>query len=467
MSTQSRWFGLRRDTEARIRWAQYARDWEQRIHSLTHFVPDALESAPDSPASPLAGLPFAVKDNIAVEGLPLTCGSRFLERFVAPYSATAVTRLQAAGATVVAKANLDEFAMGSATQTTVHPATCNPWNLDLVPGGSSGGPAAAVAAGIVPFALGSDTGGSVRQPASFCGVFGLKPTYGTVSRYGLVAYASSLDVIGVAADSLALTREVYSAISGMDAADHSSVSLRPPRRATGPWRVAVPEPAALRGVHPAVVAALERGTEQARRQGWQVSTVSLRWMETVVAAYYVIATAEASANLARFDSVVYGRRDGFAGSVQEVMTRSRSQGLGEEVKLRILLGTFVLRSGFQDQYYQQALRVRTQVRRQLAQLFEVADLLMLPVFPTPAFPRAGGPDGFQQKLGDVFTCVANLAGVPALAFPLPSDSPAPVGLQLMGPHFSEPWLFAATSQLIGSELPARPPGYSATWEAAS
>ena len=358
------WRGLLHDRARLERWRKAVGAVEERVHAFLQFDPD-LTRADSAAAGPLAGVPFAVKDNIAVSGFRLTCGSRLLKDLVSPYTATAVRRLQEAGAVVAGKTNLDEFGMGSSTENSALLQTANPWDLERVPGGSSGGSAAAVAAGMVPFALGSDTGGSVRQPAAFCGVYGLKPTYGAVSRYGLVAYASSLEVIGVVSRDVATARLVFETMRGADERDQSSVEPEAPP---------APARAAARTVRGWWASPASAGrwpsTRTCRRPsrrpsapwpGWATPwwTWSCPALQYAVAAYYVIATAEASANLARFDGVRYGQRAMEADTPEELVKRSRSRGLGDEVKLRILLGTYVLRSGFQEQYYGRAQRIRT------------------------------------------------------------------------------------------------------------
>jgi len=441
--------------------------WRERASARDAAVGAFLQLDPsigaaDSAASgPLSGTTFGVKDNIAVRGYQLTCGSRLLEGVVSPYTATAVERLQRAGAVVAGKTNLDEFGMGSSTENSAFKRTLNPFDHGRVPGGSSGGSAAAVAAGIVDFALGSDTGGSVRQPASFCGLFGLKPTYGAVSRYGLVAYASSLEVIGVLARSVDLVERVFAVMRGEDPRDHSSLpwesAARPARAAkaakaakggargkTAPLCVGLPRECAGEGLCPEVRRTLEATKERLAGLGHAVAEVDLPTLEHVVAAYYVIATAEASANLARFDGIRYGRRAGGAVNPEELVLASRSAGFGDEVKLRILLGTYVLRSGFQDQYYLRAQKVRTAIRADFARVFDSVDLLLMPVYPVPPFaPGSAEADPFAQKLADVYTCSANLAGLPALAFPAAVEAGLPIGMQLLAPPFAEDRLFEA------------------------
>jgi aspartyl-tRNA(Asn)/glutamyl-tRNA(Gln) amidotransferase subunit A len=407
----------------------------------------------------LAGLPYAVKDNIAVRGFGLTCGSRMLETVRSPYSATAVSRLAEAGAVAVGKTNLDEFGMGSSTANSALARTVNPWDPTRVPGGSSGGSAAAVAAGLVPFALGSDTGGSIRQPAAFCGVYGFKPTYGTVSRYGLVAYASSLEVIGVAAESAGLCRAVFETMRGEDARDHSSVAHPGSGRGSaGGRRIGVL--GRLPEVEPAVARAFERARGRLAELGYEIVEIELPTLEYVVPVYYTIATAEASANLARFNGVRYGHRPDYAENPEELVRRSREEGFGAEVKLRILLGTYVLRSGFQDEYYLRAQKIRTAIRRDLARVFDEVDLIMTPVFPTQAFAAGDGEmDAFQQKLADQFTATANLAGIPAMSIPVEVEDGLPAAVQLAAPAFAEERLFAAAEAYEAAHPLERAPGY--------
>lgn len=423
---------------------------------------EAFYSAAES-AETLAGIPCAVKDNIAVAGQPLTCGSRMLETFVSPYDATAVARLRAAGAYPLGKSNMDEFGMGSSTENSALGESFNPWDASRVCGGSSGGSAAAVAAGMVPFALGSDTGGSVRQPASFCGVYGLKPTYGAVSRYGLVAYASSLEVIGVLSRDIGLMRRVFETISGIDENDQTT---REALSRTEPAAGAAekPEPGVIGvlegdlGLDPAVRRVYEKTVAGMEELGYQIRPVNLDLLNYAIPAYYTIATAEASANLARYTGIRYGLR-AEGRDFEEMVRHTREAGFGDEVKLRILLGTYVLRSGFQDQYYLKAQEIRRALKRRMGELFGQVDMILMPVFPVPAFPRGGGAlTPHQQKLADRFTATANLAGLPALAFPAgmtgygPEDGSEvdlPVGMQLLAPEFGEERLFRAAEAYAG------------------
>ncbi len=391
-------------------------------------------------------LPIAVKDNIAVKGYRLTCGSRMLEDLISPYDATAVARLRDANMAIVGKTNLDEFGMGSSSDNSALGTTNNPWDTTRVAGGSSGGSAAAVAQRLVPAAIGSDTGGSIRQPAAFCGVYGLKPTYGTVSRYGLVAYASSLEVIGVVGDSVDNVQAVYSAMCGRDTRDHSSVAIPPADSGVSVKRIGILT--GELGLSDAVARNYRATAEALRDLGYTTVPIEITTADYVVPAYYTIATAEASANLARFNGVRYGYRPVYSENPEELMRAARSQGFGDEVKLRIVLGTYVLRSGFQDQYYTRAQRIRTLIRRELDELFDDVDLILTPVFPTQAFVHGEtGMDAFQQKIADRFTTTANLAAVPALSVPSGLEGGLPVGMQLMGPAFSEERLFSVAREL--------------------
>ena len=433
------------------------KQYDQEIHSFLEFASDeSLESQKHSaPADgPLSGMLFGVKDNIAVQDMHLTCGSKMLENFVSPYDATAVDKLKKAGAVCAGKTNLDEFGMGSSTDNSALAVTNNPWDLERVCGGSSGGSAAAVAAGLVPFALGTDTGGSVRQPASFCGVYGLKPTYGVVSRFGLVAYASSLEVCGVLAGSVDTTRRVFEVIKGKDGSDQTSIDHVP----ASPEAKTVAVLAGDLGLKPEVAAAYEKAVAGLKKAGYEIIETELPMLDYGIAAYYTIAMAEASANLARYNGVRYGHRSPSAEGFEDLVRKSRDEGFGDEVKLRILLGTYVLRSGFQDQYYTRAQKIRTAVKNELDGVFEKADLIMLPAFPTAAFKHGDQSlDQFQQKLADKFTVAANLTGMPAMSVPVSVEDGLPVGMQLMGPVFSEERIFRAAEKLAEVHPPAACP----------
>lgn len=394
----------------------------------------------------LEGVPAAIKDNMVMQGEENCCASRILEGFVSPYTASAVERLRAAGAVVVGHTNMDEFAMGSSTEHSCFAPTRNPWNPDCTPGGSSGGSAAAVAAGLVPIALGSDTGGSIRQPAAFCGVVGLKPTYGRVSRWGLIAYASSLDQIGVFARSAAEAAEVLTVIAGHDAQDSTSVPEPVPRFGealdgdVSGLVVGLPVEyfESAEGCAPEVLEAVREAVATLERAGARVREVSLPHTRYAVPTYYLIATAEASSNLARFDGVRYGRRAEDPKDLDDMYRRSRSEGFGAEVKRRIVLGTYVLSAGYYDAYYRKAQQVRTLLRRDFEQAFKSCDVLATPTAPEVAFGLGEKiDDPLRMYLSDIFTVSANLAGVPALSLPCGFSRGLPVGLQLMGAPLDE------------------------------
>jgi aspartyl-tRNA(Asn)/glutamyl-tRNA(Gln) amidotransferase subunit A len=457
------WKGVTTGRASAEKWKAFVEARQQELGAFLQFDP-ALGSRGSSPEGPLAGVPFAVKDNIAVSGFRLTCGSRMLRDFVSPYSATVIEKLQAAGGVVAGKTNLDEFGMGSSTENSALMETRNPWDPRRVPGGSSGGSAVAVASGLAAFGLGSDTGGSVRQPAAFCGIYGLKPTWGAVSRFGLVAYASSLEVIGVLARSVDLTEKVFSLMRGQDPHDHSSLPWQPPAQKKGPWTIGVPRECADVPMHPDVKKTLEKTRGLLRDLGHDVREVSFPTLDHVVSSYYVIATAEASANLARYDGVRYGHRTARADTPEAMTVASRTEGLGPEVKLRILLGTYVLRSGFQDEYYLRAQKIRTAIRMDFQKAFEGVDLVLMPVYPVPPFERGSADsDPFSQKLADIFTCAANLAGLPALAFPAAVESGLPIGMQFLAPPFAEELLFAACRQVEKVFPPPDAPGFPVGW----
>ncbi len=455
------WRRVLASDDNRRRYDAYIERWESRIACLLERDLTRATGTPDA-ALPLSGIPFAVKDNIAVRDFHLTCGSKILQNLVSPYTATAVKRLEAAGARVIGKTNLDEFGMGSSTDNSALQRSNNPWNASAVCGGSSGGSAAVVAAGLVPFALGSDTGGSVRQPASFCGCFGLKPTWGSVSRFGLVAYASSLEVIGVLARDVDTVETVYDLMAGADDLDQSSLA----RPAAPPARE-IRTVGVLRGTAglAAPIEAACRNTIDALKQsGCEIVELELPMLEYVVPAYYTIATAEASANLARYTGIRYGLRAAVDEGQEQMVAATRNAGFGDEVKLRILLGTYVLRSGFQDQYYVRAQKIRTAIRNAFDAAFQQADVILSPVYPTQAFVRGAGElSPFAQKLADRFTASANLAGIPAFAFPTGVADGLPVGLQFMGPPFAEHRLFDAVRRLPDVAPLMRPDGYDEGW----
>ena len=400
---------------------------------------------------PLAGVPIAIKDNMVLRDLPTTCGSKILEGYFPPYSATAIERLRGAGAIIVGKTNLDEFAMGSSTENSGYFATRNPHNLDYVPGGSSGGSAAAVASGMSLIALGSDTGGSIRQPASFCGVVGIKPTYGRVSRYGLVAYASSLDQIGPLAKTVRECAQVLSIICGFDPYDSTSADVPVQKfheqidQPLKDVRIGVPKEYFVPGLDPEVKARFQECVKLYESMGCRIDEISLPHTEYAIAAYYLIATAEASSNLARYDGVRYGIRRAGNASLSEMYRKTRMAGFGKEVKRRILLGTYALSAGYYDAYYLKALKVRTLILQDFQNAFEQVDLILTPTSPTVAF-RIGEKvdDPLSMYLSDIFTITCNLAGLPGISLPAGKNSAGlPIGLQLLGNHFQEDVLLRA------------------------
>ncbi len=394
--------------------------------------------AVDPGSLPLYGIPVAVKDNICTRGFPTTCASRILSGYRPPYDATVVERLKESGAVIIGKTNMDEFAMGSSNEHSAFGRVINPWKEEYAPGGSSGGSAAAVAAGMVPAALGSDTGGSIRQPASFCGVTGLKGTYGRISRYGLVAFASSFDQIGPIAGDTEGCALLMRALSGPDGKDSTAIGddcpdmFSPDDAGLSGLSVGIPEELGGWDLDPAVSSALDEASRAVSASGISPLSVGLPGMETSIACYYVIANAEASSNLARFDGVRYGKREN-AYSLGALYTSTRTEGFGEEVKRRILLGTYVLSAGYYDSYYGKALAVREMIKDAFREVFSSVDLLMLPTTPGPAF-RLGErlDDPVSMYLSDIFTTPANIAGLPAISIPagLSADG-LPVGIQLV------------------------------------
>lgn len=406
---------------------------------------------------PLDGLPLLVKDNIHVAGLATTCGSKILGDFVSPTDSTVVERAKAAGTVILGKANLDEFAMGSTNEHSAFGLVRNPHDEERVPGGSSGGSCAAVAGGFAPLALGSDTGGSVRLPASYCGVVGLKPTWGRVSRSGLVAFGSSLDQVGPVARTVDGCAALLQALAGVDPRDATSAPVRVPdysaelSRGIEGLRVGVRRDLLGDGVDVGVRTATERALELLAAAGAELVDVELPNARYGVAAYYIVASAEASSNLARFDGARYGRRADAAGDLETLYVESRTEGFGEEVKRRILIGTFALSAGYQDRYYGRAQRARALIRRDYAEAFAKADVIASPVAPAAAF-RLGecDDDPLKMYLMDAMTIPANLAGVPAISVPVGAADGLPVGLQLAAPHFEEARLFR-----VGAEVERR------------
>ncbi|MFO7494998.1 MAG: Asp-tRNA(Asn)/Glu-tRNA(Gln) amidotransferase subunit GatA [Desulfobacterales bacterium] len=410
----------------------------------------ADQALADGSGGPLTGIPLAVKDLICTRGLRTTCASRILENFVPPYDAEVIRRLKQAGATLLGKLNMDEFAMGSSTENSGFFPTRNPWDLTRTPGGSSGGSAAAVAADMSLGALGSDTGGSIRQPAAHCGVVGLKPTYGRVSRYGLVAFASSLDQIGPLAKNVTDAALLLNAIAGHDPQDATSVPEAVPDYTTFLQKglkgvtVGIPrEYQAATGLDAEVAAAVEAAVAVMRDLGAECVEVSLPHAAYAVAAYYVIAPSEASSNLARYDGVKYGLRDKTKSDLIDMYRSTRSQGFGREVQRRIIIGTYCLSAGYYDAYYGKASQVRTLITADFKEAFQRCDVLISPVAPTPAFKIGEKTDDpLTMYLSDMFTLSANLAGIPGMSVPCGfSGAGLPIGLQLLGPHFSEGRLF--------------------------
>lgn len=410
----------------------------------------------------LLGIPIAIKDVLSVKGMPCTAGSRILEGFIPPFNATTVEHLLAAGVIIVGKTNTDEFAMGSSTENSAYGVTHNPWDTSRVPGGSSGGSAVAVTARMVPVALGTDTGGSVRQPASFCGITGLKPTYGRISRYGLIAYGSSLDTVGALGRTAEDVAMLFTLMAGRDQRDATTVDLPVPKielhgqakdkvSSLVRLRVGVPQEFFITGIQPEVEKAVREAVHVLESLGAQVKTISLPHTEYAVPVYYLIAPAEASANLARFDGIRYGPRAQIDGHeigqntlrIWDVFRKTRGTRFGAEVKRRIMLGTYALSAGYYDAFYGQAQKVRTLIKRDFEDAFQEVDVIAAPVAPTTAF-RIGehSDDPLAMYLEDIFTLTANLAGVPALAFPVGFGKQGlPIGMQLMGPHFQEELLF--------------------------
>ncbi len=432
------------------------------VASTKECVAEADRMMSDTEPGRLLGVPVAIKDNIVTTTLATTCGSRILEGYVSPYEATAVRKLREAGGIPFGKTNMDEFGMGSSTEHSAFGPTRNPLAPDRVPGGSSGGSAAAVAAGIVPIALGSETGGSVRQPAAFCGIVGVKPTYGRVSRYGLVAFASALDHIGVFGASVDDAARGLTAIAGHDKQDSTSAELPVPEycdaSASGVRGMVIGRPKEYfpESLDPHIRARCDETIERFRSLGAVIRDVSLPHTALAIPCYYIIAPAEASSNLARFDGVRYGLRiagDGLRGMYEA----TRSRGFGAEVTRRILLGTYVLSAGYYDAYYRKAQQVRTLIARDFSDVFASGvDVLFTPTAPTTAFPLGAISDPYEMYLSDVFTVTANLAGIPAMSVPIGLVDGLPVGGQLLAPHFGEMAMFTAAYALERSLGEARP-----------
>jgi aspartyl-tRNA(Asn)/glutamyl-tRNA(Gln) amidotransferase subunit A len=434
---------------------------QKRLNAfLTVFEERALERAreidrkqAEHRAGPLAGMVVAVKDVLCMRSEPVTCASRMLSTFIAPYDATVIKRLHDADAILIGKTNLDEFAMGSSTEHSAFGPVRNPVDEDRVPGGSSGGSCVAVAAGMAHTALGTDTGGSIRQPASFCGVVGLKPTYGRVSRYGMVALASSFDQIGPFAHTVADAARVLQVIAGYDERDSTSVRMPVPEYGAAlheeirGLRIGLPHEAFGEGLQQDVRKAIEATLEKLRDQGAEVRPIHLPHARYNISAYYILMTAEASSNLARYDGVRYGHRSADARNLADVYVRSRSEGFGAEVKRRIMLGTYVLSAGYYDAYYRKAQKVRRLIQNDFSEAFRTVDCILMPTAPTTAFhfgEKSGDP--LAMYLSDLYTVSANLAGVPAISVPCGVDRQGlPIGVQFIGPQFGEATILHAAS----------------------
>ena len=435
----------------------YSKRIEEKEKDIQAFVTTTTDTAIEKARnvsrenSRLAGIPIGIKDNICTKGVKTTCSSKMLENFIAPYNATVIEKIENEGLISLGKLNMDEFAMGASTEYSAFKTTKNPWNLQTVPGGSSGGSAAAVAANLVPWALGSDTGGSIRQPAALCGVVGLKPTYGMVSRYGLVAFASSLDQIGPITKDVEDAAILLNAISGHDEKDSTSVNL-PKKDYTqnlvkdvSKLKIGVPKEFFGEGINEEVKTSVEKAIEQYRKLGATVEECSLNIANEALAVYYIIACAEASSNLGRFDGIRYGYRTKNFNNLKDIYKNSRSEGFGAEVKRRIILGTYVLSSGYYDAYYKKAQKVRTIIKQEFEKLFEKYDILITPTSPTVAYEigtKSNNP--LEMYLADLCTVSVNIAGLPGISIPCGVDSQGmPIGMQLIGKPFGEETIIQA------------------------
>jgi aspartyl-tRNA(Asn)/glutamyl-tRNA(Gln) amidotransferase subunit A len=403
---------------------------------------------------PLDGIPIGIKDTLAVKDQPLRCASKMLQNYVSPFDATCIVKLREAGAVIWGRLNMDEFAMGSSTENSAYHTTCNPWDLDTIPGGSSGGSAAAMAAGEAIATLGTDTGGSIRQPAALCGVVGMKPTYGLISRYGLVAFASSLDQVGPFARTVEDAALLLQAMLGKDPLDSTSIAPQGDtnyaaalKEKKGPWKLGVPREFFAEGIDPEVKANIEQAIDWYKSQGCEIVDISLPHSELAVPVYYIVATAEASSNLARFDGVRYSHRSEEAKDALSLFTKSRGEGFGDEVKRRIILGTYVLSSGYYDAYYLRAQKVRRLILGDFESAFEQVDAILTPTSPTPAFKRGErADDPLAMYLSDIYTISVNLAGLPAISVPSGfTESGLPIGLQVIGKAFGEAEMFAVAN----------------------
>ena len=423
----------------------YANRINEKESEVNAFVSTRLDEAIAESKNPEAGIPIGIKDNICTKGIKTTCSSKMLENFVSPYDATVITKIKEKNMPILGKLNMDEFAMGSSTENSAIKITRNPWNLNKVPGGSSGGSAAAVAANLVPWALGSDTGGSIREPASFCGIVGLKPTYGLVSRSGLVAFASSLDQIGPMTKDVEDSALLLNIIAGHDENDSTSVKrekidyTKNLKNSIQGMKIGVPKEFFGEGINPEVKKSLENSIEEYKKLGAIVEECSLDVSESSLAAYYIIACAEASSNLGRFDGIRYGYRAKDYKNLKELFVKSRTEGFGKEVKRRIILGTYVLSSGYYDAFYKKAQKVRTYVKNKFDECFKKYDVLLTPVAPTTAFDIGSKTNNpLEMYLADICTVSINIASVPAISIPCGVDSNnMPIGMQLIGNRFQE------------------------------
>lgn len=424
--------------------------YDQKLGSALEIFDKKSIKYEEAALGPLTGIPGLIKDVIAQKGRNLTCASKILKNFVSTFDATSVSRIKAAGALCVGRANCDEFAMGSSNENSAYKIVCNPWDTSRVPGGSSGGSIAAVAAGLVPWALGTETGGSVRQPAAFCGIVGLKPTYGRISRYGLVAYASSFDQVGIATRTVYDNALILSIIAGQDPHDSSSLAAKVPDY-TSLLTGSVPKNLTIgviddalyaEGVDPEIVAAIEDAIKELEKLGVQIKHVSLPVLSYGTATYVILSRAEAASNLAKFDGVRYGWRDMEAQQLEKMYSSTRAKGFGAEVRRRILIGNYVLSAGHAAAFYENAKKVQGLIRQGFSDLFKEVHLLVMPVSPTPAFKIGGITNPLQMDLQDYFTCPINVAGIPALSVPCGfTKQNLPIGFQFVGPHLSEDLIF--------------------------
>lgn len=445
--------------------------FEPRIDSLLETFDKKSVLPKSAPTGSLAGIPGVIKDNICMEGRVASCASRMLEHFVAPTDATAIKRLKSQGALLLGRANMDEFAMGSTTESSVYKKTKNPWDVTRIPGGSSGGSAAAVSAGLVPWALGSDTGGSVRQPAALCGIVGIKPTYGLISRYGLISYASSLDQIGVLTRSVKDNALILSAIAGQDAKDSSSLPIEQKKYAqhldgvlpTGIKIGVLDLSIEGQGVDPEIASAVENAIKVLENLGGTIKRIALPTFDYSAAAYFILSRAEAASNLARFDGVRYGMRNKKATTLTQMYRSTRHDGFGDEVRSRIIVGNYVLSSGHSGEFYENAKKVQRLMRCEITDTFKNVDVIIMPTHSTPAF-KLGTYDAskLQIDLQDYFTCPVNITGVPAISVPCGiTKNNLPIGFQIIGPHLSEELLYkvAYAFEHITQWHTMRPPAF--------